>query len=164
MTREQEIKTILQKISFQLAFKTRIFLLILLGIGILGLGLGIFSGHFELVWHALLINSIYFTGIGYAGLAFSVIFTISDAFWGRPIKRIGEAFASFIPIGTIVFFVLFFAGSSIFEWYDHDKVIHSKEAWLNVPFFVSRNVILFLFAAWLASLYIKNPKNRKLFS
>ena len=156
MTREQEIKTILQKISFQLAFKTRIFLLILLGIGILGLGLGIFSGHFELVWHALLINSIYFTGIGYAGLAFSVIFTISDAFWGRPIKRIGEAFASFIPIGTIVFFVLFFAGSSIFEWYDHDKVIHSKEAWLNVPFFVSRNVVLFLFAAWLASLYIKN--------
>ena len=73
MTREQEIKTILQKISFQLAFKTRIFLLILLGIGILGLGLGIFSGHFELVWHALLINSIYFTGIGYAGLAFSGI-------------------------------------------------------------------------------------------
>ena len=59
-------------------------------------------------------------------------------------------------IGTIVFFVLFFAGSSIFEWYDHDKVIHSKEAWLNVPFFVGRNVVLFLFAAWLASLYIKN--------
>ena len=99
-------------------------------------------------------KSRFFTGIlRWAG--FSVIFTISDAFWGRPIK-IGEAFASFIPIGTIVFFVLFFAGSSIFEWYDHDKVIHSKEAWLNIPFFVGRNVVLFLFAAWLASLYIKN--------
>ena len=55
----------------------------------------------------------YWNRLRWAG--FSVIFTISDAFWGRPIKRIGEAFASFIPIGTIVFFVLFFAGSSIFE-------------------------------------------------
>ena len=156
MIREQEIKTILQKISFQLAFKTRISLLILLGIGILGLVLGGFSGHFERIWHALLINSIFFTGIGYAGLGFSVIFTISDAFWGRPIKRIGEAFASFIPVGTIFFFILFFAGNAIFEWYDHDKVIHSKEGWLNIPFFVGRNVILFLFSAWLASLYLKN--------
>ena len=126
MTREQEIKDILKKISFQLTYKTKVLLFALLGVGILGLGLGFVSGHAELVWHALLINSIFFTGIGYAGLGFSVIFTISDAFWGRPIKRIGEAFASFIPIGTIVFFVLFFAGSSIFEWYDHDKVIHSK--------------------------------------
>ena len=115
MTREQEIKDILKKISFQLTYKTKVLLFALLGVGILGLGLGFVSGHAELVWHALLINSIFFTGIGYAGLGFSVIFTISDAFWGRPIKRIGEAFASFIPIGTIVFFVLFFAGSSIFE-------------------------------------------------
>ena len=130
--------------------------MILLGIGILGLVLGGFSGHFERIWHALLINSIFFTGIGYAGLGFSVIFTISDAFWGRPIKRIGEAFASFIPVGTIFFFILFFAGNAIFEWYDHDKVIHSKEGWLNIPFFVGRNVILFLFSAWLASLYLKN--------
>ena len=84
-------------------------MLALLGVGILGLGLGFVSGHAELVWHALLINSIYFTGIGYAGLAFSVIFTISDLclIWGRPIKRIGEAFAK-NPIGTINFLFYFF--------------------------------------------------------
>ncbi len=156
MTREQEIKNILQKISFKLDSKAKLSLFVLFGVGVVGLLLGIFTGHLELAWQALLINSIYFTGIGYAGLAFSVIFTISDAFWGRPIKRIGEAFASFIPIGTIIFFILFFAGNSIFEWYDHDKVIHSKEGWLNIPFFVGRNLVLFLFSAWLASLYLKN--------
>ena len=42
MTREQEIKDILKKISFQLTYKTKVLLFALLGVGILGLGLGFF--------------------------------------------------------------------------------------------------------------------------
>ena len=38
MTREQEIKDILKKISFQLTYKTKVLLFALLGVGILGLG------------------------------------------------------------------------------------------------------------------------------
>ena len=43
MTREQEIKDILKKISFQLTYKTKVLLFALLGVGILGLGLGFVS-------------------------------------------------------------------------------------------------------------------------
>ena len=156
MSREQEIKNLLDSTSFKLSSKTKTLLAILIGIGFLGVILGLFSGKFELIWHGLLINTILFTGIGYAGLVFSTIFTISDAYWGRSIKRIGEAFSSFIPFGTILFFILFLGGGYIFEWYDHSKVIHSKEGWLNVSFFVIRNIILLLFSAWLAFIYLKN--------
>ena len=62
MTREQEIKDILKKISFQLTYKTKVLLFALLGVGILGLGLGFVSGHAELVWHALTYKQYLFYG------------------------------------------------------------------------------------------------------
>ena len=76
------------------------------------------------------------------GITFSVIFTITDARWGRPIKRLAESLVAFVPIGLLLFCLLFFGADHFFEWMDHDKVIHTKEGWLNFPFFVIRNVVM----------------------
>jgi hypothetical protein len=91
---------------------------------------------------------MFFGGIALGGLAFSVIFTITNAKWGRPIKRLAEALGAFIPICALLLCLLFFGADHLFEWVDHDKVIHTKAGWLNLPFFVIRNVVvLVLFVA-----------------
>jgi hypothetical protein len=88
-------------------------------------------------------------------LAFSLIFTITSAKWGRPIKRLAETLSAFIPIGALLLCLLFFGADQIFEWMDHDKVIHTKAGWLNFPFFIVRNVVVLgLFVAG-ASYYLK---------
>lgn len=156
ISKEENNQQLLKNISFRIASKTKLALLALIAIGLIGVLLGLFSKHPEIIWHGLLINTIFFIGIGYAGLVFSLIFTISDAFWGRSIKRLAEAFSSFIPIGIIFFIILFFGGEYFFEWYDHDKVIHSKEWWLNVKFFVIRHLVSLILVAILSYFYIKN--------
>ena len=156
MNREKQTKSILESISYTSDLISKRWLIILLGIGALGIILGLFSSNPEVVLHALLINTVFFTSITLGGLTFSNIFTLTDAFWGRSIKRIAESFVSFLPIGTLLFFLLLFFGSFFFEWYDHDKVIYSKAWWLNIPSFVFRNILLFFVVLLLTYFYLKN--------
>ena len=154
-SRDAEMLKVLDNISFDFGGKLRRNIRILLALGVAGLAWGFLSGHVLYVAQALLINTLFFAGIAHAGLMFSVIFTVTDAFWGRPMKRISEAMAGFAPIGALLFVVLFFFTSYLFEWTDHDKVIHSKEGWLNLPFFTIRNVLLVGLLGVLSYLYLK---------
>ena len=155
MISKEEIKTLLDNSSFKVSNRLRIGMWAFLAIGVLSFVAGIFTGHADLAWQALLINTLFFTGVTHAGIMFSVIFTITDAKWGRPIKRFAEAMGSFIPVSWILFGVLFFGGHYFFEWMDHDKVIHTKEAWLNYSFFVKRNVVMILLTGVLSLYYVK---------
>jgi hypothetical protein len=156
MSREQQTKRILKNIRFELPSTFKKAIIGLLILGVLGVALGLFSWHLEYIGTAILINCVFWVGISLAGITFSSIFTITDAFWGRPIKRLAESLSSFLPIGIALFLVLFFFGNLFFEWYDHDKVIHSKEWWLNIPFFVGRNIFLFLLVLVFIYFYLKN--------
>ena len=156
MNRQQQTKNILKNINFTISSREKKGLFVLFALGALGIIVGLFSGNLTSIAHAILINCVFWTGISLAGLTLSSIFTITDAFWGRPIKRLAESLASFLPIGTILFFLLFFVGSIFFEWYDHDRVIHSKEWWLNIPFFVMRNIFFFLLTLVFAYFYLRN--------
>jgi hypothetical protein len=98
---------------------------------------------------------MFFGGIALGGLAFSVIFTITNAKWGRPIKRLAEALGAFIPIGAVLLCLLFFGADHFFEWMDHDKVIHTKAGWLNFPFFIIRNVVVLGLFVAAGSYYLK---------
>ncbi|MDH5559509.1 MAG: hypothetical protein OEY59_01480 [Deltaproteobacteria bacterium] len=155
MTRNDEMKEVLTNSAFQLGNGIRNLLIVLMAIGVIGFIVGLVSGHSGLAWRALLINTILFGGISTGGLMFSVIMTVTEANWGRPIKRLAESMASFTPFAGILFIILFFGGHHFFEWMDHDKVIHSKAGWLSYPFFVERNVILFIIFMILGWFYLK---------
>jgi len=155
MSRENEMKALLEQTRFRMNDRLQKLLLGFIAIGILGFMVGLIGDRSYLAWQALLVNTMFFGGIGLGGLAFSLIFTITGAKWGRPIKRLAETLGAFIPIGALLLCLLFFGADHFFEWMDHDKVIHTKAGWLNFPFFVIRNVVVLgLFVAG-SSYYLK---------
>jgi len=141
MSRNDEMKTLLDATRFRMNDRLQKFLLCFVVIGIIGFIAGLIGNRSYLAWQALLVNTLFFGGIALGGLVFSVIFTITNAKWGRPIKRMTEALSAFIPIGALLLCLLFFGADHFFEWMDHDKVMHAKAGWLNFPFFVIRNVV-----------------------
>ena len=142
MSRHNEMKALLEQTRFRVNERLQKLLLGFVAVGIIGFVVGLIGSQSYLAWQALLVNTMFFGGIAMGGLAFSVIFTITNAQWGRPIKRLAEAMSVFIPIGALLLCLLFFGADHIFEWIDHDKVIHTKAGWLNFPFFIIRNVVL----------------------
>ena len=95
------------------------------------------------VWEVFLVNLLFWSGIAQAGIILSAILHMTNAQWGRPIKRIAEGMASFLPVSFVLFLILFFGRSALFPWISHS--IPEKEAWLNVPFlFVRDGVGLFV--------------------
>ena len=141
MSRDNEMKALLEQTRFQINDRLRKLLLGFVAIGLLGFIVGLIGNRSYLAWQALLVNTMFFGGIALGGLAFSVIFTVTNAEWGRPFKRLAEALSAFIPIGALLLCLLFFGADHLFEWMDHDKVIHTKVGWLNFPFFIIRNVV-----------------------
>jgi len=153
---ENQTKALLEQTRFRISDRLQKTLLVFVAIGIIGFVAGLISSRSYLAWQALLVNTIFFGGIALGGLAFSIIFTITSAIWGRPIKRLAEALGAFIPVGALLLLLLLLGSGHFFEWMDHDKVIHTTEGWLNFPFFVIRNVVaLGLFVAG-AGYYLKS--------
>lgn len=116
--------------------------------------LGLLIGSADQVWQALLINTLFFTGLAYGSIMFSVMTTITRARWARPIKRFSEATGLFIPVSWGLFLLLFFGMGSFFEWIDPTKVIPEKSWWLNLPLFLSRNIFLLVVTGLLGIVYV----------
>ncbi len=155
MNRDNEMKALLEQTRFRVNDQLQKLLLGFVVIGIVGFVVGLIGNRSYLAWQALLVNTMFFGGIALGGLVFSVIFTITNAKWGRPIKRLAEALSAFMPIGALLLLLLFFGADHFFEWMDHDKVIHTKEGWLNFPFFIIRNVVLLGLFGAAAGYYLK---------
>jgi len=93
MTRHEEMKVILENSTFKLSGGLRGVLVLFVAVGIVGFVVGALGSQPHLAWEALLVNTVFFGGIGFGALTFSVIWQITDANWGRPYKRFAEALA-----------------------------------------------------------------------
>jgi len=94
-------------------------------------------------------NAIFFTGISLVGVFFIAVQYVAWAGWSVTIKRIPEAFGSFLPVTFAVMIVTFLLGGhDIFHWthtdvLDHDEILKGKSGFLNTPFFLIRMVLFF---------------------
>ena len=147
------MKDIAEKSLFQIPENLKRFLwvLVIIGVGIFIVGLTIEDEDSVVrTWQAFRINTVFWAGIAHSGILFSVIWQLTDAKWGRPFKRLSEACAAFLPISFLMFVVVFFGSKVLYEW-SHTPFLHHgvavKAGWLNLPFFVSRNI------AWLVIIY-----------
>lgn len=101
------------------------------------------------LWAVLWQHSVFFTGISLIGVFFIAVQYVAWAGWSVTIKRIPEAFGSFLPITFVIMLITFFLGGhDIFHWTDHDavahdKVLQGKSAFLNTPFFLIRMGLFF---------------------
>lgn len=151
----EELYSVVSKINFQKKPKQNGLLYVLMSFGLLVFLLGLFFAP-SLAWQGLLVNTLYFSGIALGGLMFSVIATVTDAFWLRPFKRLGEAMSSFGLFAVIFFVLLYFGMPYLFAWLNPDFVMHTKEAWLNRPFFIIRQLVAFLLLGTLVVIYLRN--------
>ena len=90
-------------------------------------------------WQAYLVNFLFWTGLSFGAVLFVAVLNMTASTWGRPLKRLGEAFGAFLPAGFILFWVLYFGRMELFPWIRNP--VPGKEIWLNAPFLFARNSV-----------------------
>lgn len=113
-----------------------------------------------LAWQSYVVNWSYFTSIAAGGVAVAVVTWIVKAKWNWPVRRIHQSFAAFLPVSFVLFLpMLALLREDYFPWIDmmaHDPIVQKKQAWLNVPFLVSRSAVgvIALFGLALGFVYL----------
>ena len=92
-------------------------------------------------------------------LALGMIHQLSGGAWGVVIRRPIGAATRVLPVMTLLFVPVLLGMSHLYIWTHadvvaHDDVLHAKQAYLNVPFFLARTAIYF--ACWNAISYFLN--------
>jgi hypothetical protein len=89
---------------------------------------------------------------------------LAGAVWSTPFRRISEFFSGIIPYLIILAIPLFFTLHDIFHWtnsgvVETDAVLKGKEAYLNIPFFIVR--VILIFAVWTLFYFLITKRSRK---
>lgn len=98
------------------------------------------------VWTAIWVNNVYFTGIALIGVFFVALNYAAQAGWSVVIKRVPEAFGSWLPYAGVIALVVFLAAKgTLFHWTveNSDPIILGKKPYLNVGFFVVRMILYY---------------------
>jgi hypothetical protein len=106
-------------------------------------------------WQAYLINWLFFTSIAQGAVMFAVAVSMTKGMWSRGIRRIALSFVAFLPISYVMVLPLYFRAGVILPWL-HEPLHHPKAQYLNMPFLVSRQLVMlalmfvlsFVFAYW----------------
>jgi hypothetical protein len=112
----------------------------------------------QAAWTSYITNWLYFTSIAIGGVLFSVATWIVKAKWNWSVRRVSQSFAAFLPISFLLMLPMLGLGDTYFPWIgmmETDPVVANKQAWLNMPFLVTRNVVMvgLLFAMALYFVY-----------
>ena len=104
-------------------------------------------------WQAYLINFLLWSAIAQGGLLFSALMTTTRARWSGPLSGLAEAFAGFFPVSFVLFLILFLGAPHVFPWL-HAHDLQGKEAWLNVPFLFTRDLVGLLILYGIGFVYL----------
>ena len=63
---------------------------------------------------------------------------VTSSRWGRARKRTAEATSAFLPVSFLLLLILLAGAANWLPWVD--EPVESKQAWLNIPFLVVRQV------------------------
>jgi len=138
--------------SFRFTTRQRIIFALLIIIGVASLVLAIFQQTPGQVWGSLLLNNTLFLSMSLGAFLFVAVHIISKAVWFLTFKRIAEAAGMFLPLVAILMLVLFLGAKQFLPWAgsEHtDAILEQKSPYLNLPFFIIRQVIILSIWVWL---------------
>ena len=103
-------------------------------------------------FRSYLVAFLYVAGLSIGCLGVLMVYHLTGGGWGVAIRRPLEAGAGVLPLVALLFVPLLFGLPSLYTWTQAatmaaDEVVRSKQAYLNVPFFLVRAAVYF--AAWL---------------
>lgn len=150
--------------EFKITKKANLFTIVLMAVGLLFTGIGIFMemnhehGHHlgQRVLGNMLINSFFFFAIGLGALFFLALQYATETGWYASVKRVIEAIMGYLPVGIILMVVTLLLitlmdGAHIYIWMDadtytpgnhhYDPIIEGKHAYLNKMFFWIRTIV-----------------------
>ena len=121
----------------------------LLAIGLVGLGYG-FVTEPSRVWGALLTSGFFAFSIAFGGSVFAQMQDVVGAVWGRPIRRIHQAFSAFLqPVSLLLIIVIIacrfeiLGAGEVYKWIADPAMIAHKDGknfWLTPDFWMIRNI------------------------
>lgn len=114
-------------------------------IGSVGLAASIFMAG-PRGWSSLLINHFFFMSLALGGLFIAAIQFMTNAMWSAPIRRIAESFSAYLPVVLLGFILICIGNHDLYSWTHSeivkgDVILEHKAGYLNMTFFVIRNVI-----------------------
>ena len=124
----------------------------------------------------LLLMGYYFACVCMSGAFFLAIQFVAQAGWSATILRVPQAMAKVLPFASVILILIMGAGLYTHNLYHHwhaegltdpnspnyDKLVAGKAAFLNVPFFMARQVIFLAVYSFFALLLAKLSNNEDL--
>ncbi len=115
-------------------------------------------------WSNVLIAGVYFTGVA-LGAAFQfAVFSFTNGGWWIGVKRVMEAFTTFLPIPMLVMLAIgLFGMHELYEWsvpeiMDNDPLLQRKALLLNETGWLVR--VVFYFAVWMTTTFLMRKFSR----
>ena len=128
--------------------------IVLAAVGVVAFIFGAFVGA-DRMWQAVHFNWLFFSTVSSAGVTMVAVQRISTARWSRPVVRFMEGYVAFMPVAFVILcLTLFFGRDHIFPWTQHPLMIGEKRAYLNIPFFITRDLVMFGIQTILSVWYI----------
>lgn len=138
----------------------------MVGAGVLSTVLGFFLAPTN-VWISLHIGAIYFLSAALFGGFILAVAETSSAAWLSPYKSVAESMASFlIPAGALLLFTTAGGANTLYEWTEWahagnlSQHTAEKHAYLNLPFFLARLVLVVVLWVWLSRQLIRSSRTQ----
>jgi hypothetical protein len=133
--------------KFTIPQKFRLATYILIGIGVNSFTLG-FIIDSQRTWANYLLNNYYFVSLAIGAAFFIAIQYVAQAGWSAAFKRVPEAMTAYLPVGGILFLLMYFGMHSLYHWTHEeavqtDRLLQHKSPYLNETFFFIRMILFF---------------------
>src|SRR5687768_11997519 len=109
-------------------------------VGAVVFALGAASGDPARAWSMYLVNLVFWSGLAVTGPAIAGMMQLTEARWSPSVRRIAITTVGFLPVAFILLLVLVLGRVVLYSWVT--TPIPVKAAWLNVPFFFGRTLLL----------------------
>jgi hypothetical protein len=108
----------------------------------------------EQFFRSYLLAFVFWIGLPLGSAAFLMMHYLTGGRWGLPLKRPLETAPALLPAFAVLVIPLFFGLHQIFPWAQHsaaqDPHFQEKSFYLNIPFFIGRQILYFVVWGWLA--------------
>jgi hypothetical protein len=131
------------------------------GLALAGVGFFVDRAHFFQAW---LVGWVFWMSVTLGCTGLLMLHHMTHGAWGLMIRRSLEAVSRVLPLMIVLFVPLLFGLHDLYHWTHGavvaaDRFLSAKAAYLNVPFWIGRNV--FYFAVWLYFMWALNRLSRR---
>jgi hypothetical protein len=95
-------------------------------------------------WISYVSNWLFFMSISAGGVLFGMATWITKSKWNWSMRRVHQSFVAFLPIAFVLMLPMLTLREDYFHWISemaYDPIVQAKQAYLNIPFLISRNVL-----------------------